>query len=110
MNHQNVVQTYPYSQQGITITSTGSLNVPTPSTQVREATNRLQMHNGALSESIIRLRDTVNRLVGGEPEEAAKNGPAPVPNGEIQMLHAEIESYERMLVLLAYQLNRLAGV
>jgi hypothetical protein len=97
-------------QQAISITQAPTSNLAQQQTMVRSAIERMQSHNSSLSETIIRLRDTIDRLIGGEGADSAKNGPTPVPNGDIQALHHEIEGYEHMLALLHYQFTRLAGV
>ena len=79
-------------------------------TLVRDAIARMQQKSGDLSKSVIDLREIADRLLGGEPQDAAKSGPNPVPAGDAQALHAEIDGHEKILAALAYQINRLRGV
>ena len=80
-------------------------------TMVRNATNRMTQRTGDLSSAILDLAEIINRLVGSEPPEAGnKAGPAPVPNGDVQALHAEIDSYERTFLALQHQITRLRSV
>jgi len=83
-----------------------------PQTMLRHTVNRLASNNGLLSKSICDLRDTVDRLIGTQPQDAKNGGTAPqaVPNGDMQAVHAEIDGYEAMLTLLACEINRLRSL
>jgi hypothetical protein len=107
-----------YTQTGIGSTSgtlgttmTIAATAGQAQTMVQSGTSRLQRHNGDMSKAIIDLREVIDRLVGGEPQDAAnKTGPAPVPSGDLGALHYEIDAHEKMLSMLSYQINRLRGV
>jgi len=80
-------------------------------TLVRNATARMQQQSGTVSKAIIDLRESIDRLIGSEPQNAEKSGgPSPVPSGDVQALHAEMDNHERTLVALAYQVNRLRSI
>ncbi len=85
-------------------------SVASAPTLVRDAIARMQQKSGDLSKCVIDLREIADRLLGGEPQDAAKSGPNPVPAGDAQALHAEIDSHEKILAALAYQINRLRSV
>ena len=94
-------------QQQMPSNQLGAQSAPT---LVRDAIARMQQKSGDLSKSVIDLREIADRLLGGEPQDAAKSGPNPVPAGDAQALHAEIDSHEKILAALAYQINRLRSV
>jgi hypothetical protein len=82
-----------------------------PMTMLRHAVHRLGSSGGQLSKSIIDIREILDRLIGTQPQDV-KNGTAPqaVPNGDIQAVHAEIDSYENMLTLLQVEISRLRAL
>ena len=77
-------------------------------TMLRHAVHRLGSSGADLSKSILDIREILDRLIGTQPQDA-KTGTAPqaVPNGDIQAVHAEIDSYENMLTMLQIEISRL---
>ena len=101
-----------YTSAGGALGSGNMLNqqsLPSESqTMLRHAVSRLSSNGGILSRSIIDIRETLDRLIGTQPQDA-KNGTAPqaVPNGDIQAVHFEIDALENMLSMLSVEINRL---
>jgi len=96
---------------GYTITTSApNIAAQQQQTAVQSATSRLAARNGDLSKCVVELREIVDRLLGGEPQDASKSGPTPVPSGDLGAMHFEIDAHEKMLSMLQYQVNRLRGV
>jgi len=100
------------SQQAILSTSgyAQALNQPQSNTLLRNAICVTQSRCADVSGYVNELREIADRLLGGEPQDAAKNGLSPVPPGDLQSLDSELNNMQMEFAKLAYQINRLKAV